>query len=196
VPGRRVDSDPPGASIFAEGRFIGIAPVWTDSDWVEARLPARPSVFCRDGRAVLPALEQPGMAAIGRLWVDDHEITNAEYWRFIEESRVRASGRPPSKSRMRDAVTGVTWEEASAYAAWAGKRLPTREEWREAASSGVLAMAGGRQEWVSDAQGDFRALCGGSDWMPLSQRDAPTLEWRPRLARLGDAGFRCVKEIR
>ena len=30
-------------------------------------------------------------------------------------------------------ATGVTWEEASAYAAWLGKRLPTAEEWEWAA---------------------------------------------------------------
>jgi gamma-glutamyl hercynylcysteine S-oxide synthase len=66
--------------------------------------------------------------------VDRCEVTRAEYRRFLE-----ATGRPAPRSWSNDAgpdtlpATGVTWADASAYAAWAGKRLPTEQEWEAAA---------------------------------------------------------------
>ena len=73
-------------------------------------------------------------------WIDRYPVTNAQYLAFIEAT----DHRRPSWWRQWDdlfpneyadhPVAGVSGKDATAYAKWAAKRLPTAEEWEAAAA--------------------------------------------------------------
>ena len=52
-------------------------------------------------------------------------------------------------------VMHVSWDEASAYARFRGKRLPAEPEWEKAATCGVLEMVGEVWEWTSTEFGPY-----------------------------------------
>ena len=70
-------------------------------------------------------------------FIDLYPVTNADYKKFIEATghaepaSWRRGNWPEGKENH--PVVEVNWESASAYAEWAGKRLPTGEEWEKAA---------------------------------------------------------------
>ncbi len=120
-------------------------------------------------------------------------------------------------------VGGVSWYEAAAYAAFAGKSLPTAFHWYNAAGFGNFSdiltlsnyggkgpaavgqhpglgplgtsdMAGNVKEWSSTASGNRRFIPGGG-WNEASYMFTD-LDAQAPIDRLPTYGFRCVKYIK
>jgi formylglycine-generating enzyme required for sulfatase activity len=72
---------------------------------------------------------------VAAFYIDRYEVTNAQYAQFLKETGHRE---PKYWHRQllngpHQPVVGVGWADAEAYGQWAGKRLPTEEEWEKAA---------------------------------------------------------------
>jgi formylglycine-generating enzyme required for sulfatase activity len=70
-------------------------------------------------------------------FIDIYEVTREDYKKCVDEGKCPtpqgwANNSYPAGT-ARQPMTGVTWDAANAYAKWAGKRLPTEEEWEYAA---------------------------------------------------------------
>lgn len=159
---------------------------------------------------------------IGGLAIDELPVSNTEFQRFVLSTgyvpRVPHrfldhwvnGGPPPGQADW--PVTYVDLGDARTYSAWAGKRLPTEDEWQVGVSEGY-ALYGRRRAWEwtesehSDGHNRFVIVKGGSDlvlggsgWYaeggPLGpERSAKFMLFAPGVDRCSTVGFRCVVDL-
>ena len=123
--------------------------------------------------------------------MNKYKVTNGEYLEFV-----RAGGKPPHFWRWHedqwywrgmweevplplDWPVYVTHEEASAFAAWSGKRLPTEAEFHRAAYGTVHGEGERAYPWGDEQPDSRRGNFGGNRWDPISVTASP----------LGDSAF-------
>lgn len=101
------------------------------------KIPAGKFTMGTDGR--LPDEGPEHVVDLPAFYIDIYEVTNLQYKKFLDDTHRRSPklfrNRTYPEGKADHPVVYVSWRDATAYCKWAGKRLPTEQEWEKAARS-------------------------------------------------------------
>jgi formylglycine-generating enzyme required for sulfatase activity len=134
-------SSPTATPTITPTPILGIGSTWTSfqDNMVMVYVPGGNFKMGLTGRSS----EQPEHTVyVDAFWIDQTEVTNKMYALCVAAGKCNPPGESRSNSREKYygnseyddyPVIYVSWNDASAYCAWADRRLPTEAEWEKAA---------------------------------------------------------------
>ena len=158
--------------------------IWEKDGAKMVRIPATPFDA---GKAVY---DEFGDLISSVFYMDVHEVTVGQFKEFL-----KSSGYKPDESIDWNRVYQyspndshpmvlVTWHDATAYAKWAGKRLPTEKEWEFAARGGLTdkKYSWGNDETQARDYANYEGTGGNDKW----EYTAPVGSFKPNRYGLYD----------
>ncbi|MBI3926541.1 MAG: SUMF1/EgtB/PvdO family nonheme iron enzyme [Armatimonadetes bacterium] len=111
-----------------------------------------PAGVCRMG-GTADGDRPPQQVDLREFSIDTVPVTNARFRRFVQQTGHRPRGdwaRWVQPGLEEHPAVGVSWDDAVAYCRWAGKRLPSEDEWEKAARGEDGGEYPWGNEWVAE----------------------------------------------
>lgn len=150
----RNDKEEPIRKVYVEDFSIDSTPVTNleFKEFVEAK-------------NYLTDAEKFGWSFVFHLFLSEHTAQSVKqaspqipWWKVVEGANWSHPEGPDSsiEDRSEHPVVHVSWNDAMAYCEWAGKRLPTEEEWEYAARGGLVQK---RYPWGNELNPNGKHMC-------------------------------------